>query len=516
MRVGIIDLGTNSVRFDIHEFQFRAKKITGLVNIHSEKVMVRLGQGVFSTGKLNKEAVGRTLESFVGFSVLLKEFHVERIVAFGTSALREARDSAQFIQLVKKKTGIEIKIITGYEEARLISLGILQWEKKKPSGAFALVDIGGGSTEIAICRGKKVQQMVSLPLGTARLQQLFLKGSPPSPLMVGGHRRDAVNELCAYIQSVLQAHFKGVKLSHIIGSSGTIKAIVRMQPKVAGLRKGYRETRRLGDLVELLRPLTTAQLLNVKGLESRRADMILGGAVLFREITQVLRAKTFSVSKYSLRDGILIEELELQAKQKTSIGLHFDHLLWRAERLAKNPNHLRQVRFLAETLFDELRFAHRLPRRWRDYLSAAAILHDVGESISPMNHEEHSYYVVKSANFPSMEDWESEFIGLICRYHNSGWEKFRKLPWSRHPVLRGERKKVFLKLLGMLQLADALDRSRRSLVTGLRAEKKRGQILLRVRCKAVADLESFRFEQKKEVFEKVTAFPLKMIIHPAR
>src|SRR5690349_20184162 len=148
MRIAIIDLGTNSVRFDIHQL---GPKKGSVRQLHREKIMVRLGQGVFLNGKLDRSAIQRTLHAFTRFKKSAAQFKAAKTIAFGTSALRESSDGEKFLKLVHERTGIQIRVISGSEEAQLIALGILSNEKT-PKGKYALVDIGGGSTEISICR----------------------------------------------------------------------------------------------------------------------------------------------------------------------------------------------------------------------------------------------------------------------------------------------------------------------------------------------------------------------------
>src|SRR3954469_10895994 len=192
MRLGVIDLGTNSVRFDVHQIGADGE----LQRLHRKKLMVRLGQGAFVSRKLDREAVGRTLDAFARFKRVATHLKTEKIIAFGTAALREVSDREQLIELIKRSTGIHLRVITGAEEAQLIALGILSNEKLTPS-RVALVDIGGGSTEISICRGRKGLHSHSFPLGAARLQQLYLKRSPPNA--------SSVVEMREHIRATLQS-----------------------------------------------------------------------------------------------------------------------------------------------------------------------------------------------------------------------------------------------------------------------------------------------------------------------
>ena len=179
MRLAVIDLGTNSIRFDVHEISSNRKGLVQHRRLYREKTMVRLGQDLFSAGKLSTEGKRRTLEAAHSFKETMDALHVDKIVAFGTAAVRDASDGEIFLKELEEKTGIHFRMITGAEEASLIAKGILHFEKN-PSGIFALVDIGGGSTEVSICKGKKILRSHSFNLGVAKLQQVFLKTQPPA------------------------------------------------------------------------------------------------------------------------------------------------------------------------------------------------------------------------------------------------------------------------------------------------------------------------------------------------
>src|SRR4051794_25043244 len=164
MRLAIIDLGTNSVRFDVHQISSSSLK-PGLSEkrLHREKLMVRLGQNVFTRGKLDPAAMARTVEAFRSFSRTLRDLKVDRVLAFATSALREASDSTKLIERVRARTGIELRVISGVEEARLIALGFLA-NTSPPEERFGLIDIGGGSTEVSIIKNKETLHSTSFNL----------------------------------------------------------------------------------------------------------------------------------------------------------------------------------------------------------------------------------------------------------------------------------------------------------------------------------------------------------------
>ncbi len=499
MRVAIIDLGTNSVRFDIHQLGpgRRARPL------HREKLMIRLGQGLFLDGRLDREAISRTLEAFASFKRTAAGLHVDRVVAFGTSALREAADGEKLLGRIRRRTGIEIRVITGSDEARLISLGILQNERL-PKGRFALLDIGGGSTEISVCRGKDLLLSDSFGLGTARLQQVFLRSSPPRPTPADP---DPIDRLRRYIKSVILPKILAddwPKVDRILGSSGTIRAVARILRKKSG---GGFDRGELRKVVRAMSGMTTTQLLGLPGMEARRVDMIVAGAILLEECMDALGAKKLTPTEFSLRDGILEEHLRLLSRQKRSpVAFHLADLSAKARKLGAHETHVKQVTALGETLFDRLAPVHRLHARWRIYLTAAATLHDVGEGVSPARHEEHSYYIVKHADFPAMEPWETDFIAELCLLHRGGKVDPKKLSFGKEKA----RRQAFLKLLALLRVADSLDRGHKAAAVIRKVKIDRRRIELFVSGRGSIDLECLRAEQKKGLLEEV--FGRKLVI----
>lgn len=474
MRIAIIDLGTNSVRFDVHSLGKKEKLL------HREKLMIRLGQGVFLKGRMSADAIERAVHAFSHFRAVCDNLQVQKIVAFGTSALREAQDSGSLLEVIRERAGIEVKVISGEEEARLIALGILAHETP-PKGRFALVDIGGGSTEISFCRGRKVLHGESYPLGTARLQQVFLKKSPP--------KTTAVKNLRQYIRNILGQSLgaRGWPVAPaVIGSSGTVKALA----KILG-NKAF-SLAQLKDFVADISGMTGAQLLEVPGMEAKRVDMILVGAVLLEEVMIALGAKKVTPTDFSLRDGILEEEHAL-SKRNSRIELHAEALFARAVRLGQESEHLWHMADFSASLFDRLRAVHRLHPRWKIYLLAAVVLRKCGEAVSYADRAKHSYYIVKHADLPGLEPWEHEFVARLCLHYGAGKPELRAL---------GERRAAFKKLLALLRVIDALDLGPRTALKIGRTRVSGKNVTLTLSGAATAGAEQLMLERKKKLFEE--------------
>jgi exopolyphosphatase/guanosine-5'-triphosphate,3'-diphosphate pyrophosphatase len=300
--IGIIDLGTNSIRFDIYTLDH-----TTIVNrLFRLKEMVRLGEGVFQTQKLHPKAIERCMQAFEHIAAKIKEFNVQHTVAFATSALRSAKDADEFVAKVEKKFKIKIQVITGEREALLISKGITNNEIL-PNDITALIDIGGGSTELNITYKHTLIDSISFELGAARLQQIFLDGNEHI-----NKRLPAVNELRFHVREKVRAFAQGKKwlpLYACVGTSGTVRAIAKMIKKHGKSTEPFYR-RDLKTLVEKLIPLNRDELLKVPGMEERRVDLIIPGVLLFEQMIEELHIEEIYTSEVSLRDGILDEEIE--------------------------------------------------------------------------------------------------------------------------------------------------------------------------------------------------------------
>lgn len=306
MRFAIIDLGTNTARLDIHQLSLNGSKL-----ILRKREMVRLGESVFISGMLSRAATERTLGVLVRFRKICQQEGVAEIYAFGTSALREAKDRAQFIKNVRIKTGITLSVLSGSREAQLIAEGVLQ-NDLRCKGSFVLVDIGGGSTEVSVCYGKKVIESHSIRLGTARIQKKYLKTNPPSKSK--SVREKKLLETRKLIARRLHSRFPAPrKLSRIFGSSGTARILARI---VHADGEHALSNDDLDRIVEKMLPLNLKALKALAGMDYERADMILAGAILLREIMSYFKIATALPTPYALRDGVLIELLRKKSVKK--------------------------------------------------------------------------------------------------------------------------------------------------------------------------------------------------------
>lgn len=299
--VSLIDLGTNSIRMDL--VAVRGKQARRL---HREKRMVRLGDGLYEGGRPSAEALERVEHALQEFATLHHTAQVRRVRAVATAAMREAPQAAELVESWKQRYGIAFQIISGAEEAALIARGVLSVERP-PAGPYALIDIGGGSTELSLCQDGKVLESVSLALGANRLQQARLKRVPPLPGSVAGLRQDCRALLAPLPQA---RHWPRVK--ELIGSGGTVRAL-RKLAKGAGAKEQPFTAHFLAELNARMERLDRVGLQHLPGMDEKRLDLLLAGSLILEEACACLGAAKIRATEATLRDGLLLDELSRSA-----------------------------------------------------------------------------------------------------------------------------------------------------------------------------------------------------------
>lgn len=314
-----IDIGTNSLRLLVAE--------TGSDSFHeiyADRKVIRLGQDLDRKGMLTRDAVDRSLKVLGDFAEKIRRHAVLHTSVIGTSALRNASNAAVFIEEVKNKTGLVIRVITGEEEARLTLAGVVRAMKgvgglqSSALESALVIDIGGGSTEIIVTHPAKEPTIASLPLGAVYLTDRHIKNDPPTPEEMALLRRAVKNTLeeCGGIM-------KPVPGKTLIGTAGTITTLAVMDLRLAEYDpakvNGHtlsRET--VNEIVRSLSASTLKERRSMPGLEKGREDIVLAGAVVTQEIMERLGCTTMIVSDWGLREGIVLDLYErLNVNSKT-------------------------------------------------------------------------------------------------------------------------------------------------------------------------------------------------------
>lgn len=316
-----IDIGTNTIRLLVARAGDAPHR-----ELHSGMTITRLGQDLDRTGILSSDARERSLAALEEFSRIIHRHHVDRMAAVGTSALRRAGNAAAFIEAAKERTGIEIRVISAEEEARLTLLGVRRAltcggaSDNGPLESALVVDIGGGSTELIITRQNAVRRMASLPLGAVYLTERFLSHVPPDDDELRRLREAVRAELDAWERDA--PHAAGDQPAPVrtcAGTAGTITTLASMDQELEvydpSRINGYVLSKpRLDAMVSMLSRATRESRSRIAGLEPGREDIILAGAVIAQELMERCGVREMLVSDSGLREGIVFD---LEEKLRT-------------------------------------------------------------------------------------------------------------------------------------------------------------------------------------------------------
>ena len=312
-----IDIGTNTIRLLVTETSDTTHR-----ELYSGRTITRLGQELDRTGMLAPEAQKRSLKAVEAFSHIIESYSVDHTAAVGTSALRSAANSAEFITAVRKRTGIEVAVITGDDEARLTLLGV-RWALspgkgggEDPIASALVIDIGGGSTELITTVQGKIETMMSIPLGAVYLTERFIKNDPPLREEMDSIRRVVSKQLDSWEREILRGRdVHPSSLSTVAGTAGTITTLAAMDQELTEYDptriNGYLLSRSsLDRLVSMLAASTLDARRMMTGLEPGREDIILAGAIVAQEIMGRCGARQMLVSDWGLREGIVFDLYE--------------------------------------------------------------------------------------------------------------------------------------------------------------------------------------------------------------
>jgi exopolyphosphatase/guanosine-5'-triphosphate,3'-diphosphate pyrophosphatase len=504
-RLAAVDVGTNSFHLVIVEVDHAGQEFKIL---DREKEIVRLGSGSSDMKRLSQRAMKRGLAALKRFKALA-DARGAPLRAVATSAVREAVNQEEFRARAKREVGVAIEIISGFEEARLIYLGIL---KALPvfGKRVLLVDIGGGSTEFLLGQKDAIHCDNSLKLGAIRLTERFFSSPKVRPR--------AVEECRHYIRGMLNPVVRELKRQDwdlAVGTSGTIENVAQMVRALRGEdRNGglnnFRFSRDELDRVvkRVLQARTPRQRAKIKGLDPDRTDIITAGVLILEQVFEELELGQLTVSGYALREGLVIDTIHKRYKRKWVFeGLRHKNVLSLAKQFNYDEAHAQHTALLALRLFDQTRSLHGLGEAERDFLETAALLHDIGFHISHAQHHLHSYYLIRNSELLGFTEDEKEIIANLARYHRKSHPKPKHETFQR---LDAHGREVVRTLAALLRIADGLDRSHTRAVRDVvcRITPRRVKLTLRPAPGADLTLEIWGAQRKKALLEDLFGRPV--------
>jgi exopolyphosphatase/guanosine-5'-triphosphate,3'-diphosphate pyrophosphatase len=462
-----IDVGTNSIHMVI------ARPVPGGSPevVVRERMPVRLGSGGADMKRLLPDAIDRAISALVECRHIA-DAHDAEIVAVATSAVREADNQSDFLRRANTEARVTVQVISGMEEARLIHLGAMS-AVPIAGRPHLVIDIGGGSTEVIAGNGTPPSLARSLKLGHIRLTDRFF----PSGVIDDGAVKACRRHIRSFVAPVAQ-EAQSIGFEVAVGCSGTIASLAYLCAASRGepLRTAANAVIERSELKAVVNELISrprpADRLTVPGLDPARSDVIVGGAVLLRQLFKALDIKSMVVSTGALREGLLLDRFNRRDRSRDD-GLHHLSDLRRSSVLAlarsyhEDLIHAEHATDLALELFDETAVVHGLGIADSEVLEAAGLLHNIGRFVANSSHHKHSYYLIRhSERLAGFTEAELELIALVARYHR------KSEPVSSHreytALAKRDRYRVRV-LAGLLRIGIALDRTYRRAVERVHA-----------------------------------------------
>ncbi|MEU5688103.1 Ppx/GppA phosphatase family protein [Streptomyces venezuelae] len=305
MRLGVLDVGSNTVHLLVVDAHPGARPLPA----HSHKVDLRLAQLLDPAGAIGPEGVDRLVTVVREAMVAAEDKGVEEVLPFATSAVREASNADAVLARVKEETGVDLRVLTGEEEARLTFLAARRWFGWS-AGKLLVLDIGGGSLEIAYGMDEEPDAAASLPLGAGRLTAAWLPTDPPEPSDVKALRR----HVRAQIARTVGEFSRLGAPDHIVATSKTFKQLARLAGAARSADGLYvqRELKRksLEDWVPRLAAMTTQERSELPGVSEGRAGQLLAGALVAEGAMDLFGVETLEICPWALREGVILRKLD--------------------------------------------------------------------------------------------------------------------------------------------------------------------------------------------------------------
>jgi exopolyphosphatase/guanosine-5'-triphosphate,3'-diphosphate pyrophosphatase len=493
VKIAALDVGTNS----IHLLIARVAADGQVEPLDRAKEMVRLGDSAFK-GVISPDAFARATDCIRKFRAQAERGGVDAIIAVATSAVREAENGGDFVRVVRDETGIELTVIRGEQEARLIYLGARAAINLAGRKAL-IIDIGGGSVELIVGDAREAHYATSLKLGVLRLLDQYAPADPITP--------DQRLRLAEQLHRALEAPTVAIRkigFDLVAMTSGTARAVADLIPSTSTEKPRPVAFKDVYELEQKLCSLTAAERSRLPNLDPKRVDSIVPGVILVRSLLEVVHADSYVLCEAALREGLVAD---YAARNGPGIQLIDEYpdlrrrsVIRLARRCNANQPHAEHVARLALDLFRGLRPLHGLANADGELLEFAALLHDIGFHIAASKHHKHGAYLIENAELQGFSVEEIQILAQVVRYHRKATPKDSHPGFSSLPAAAKQKVRA---LAAMLRLADGLDRGYAQLVRGVRCRIGDKSVEVTLSAAAEAELEVWGARRKRDLAEEV-------------
>ena len=515
--VASIDIGTNSTHLLIAEINLDLKSFSIK---YTDKSTTRLGEKD-EEGNLTEEAIQRVLVTLRRFKEYCQSNGVNKIVTAATSAVREAPNGKEFVKRVLNEIDIQIELISGSEEARLIYLGVLSGMALEDK-SYVIIDIGGGSTELILADKKDAVALTSSRVGAVRLKNDFFDKEPISI--------DRANFLRTFIQGSLEPSVRKIKRRlekdkpvHLIATSGTAISLGNLILSEEGQPKqklhGYKFKREsLQTLLEKLIKMPNSEIKKIPSLSDRRAEIIIPGALILNTSMEMLNFNELTISERALREGLVLDLMLRKGIIKNKFNLQSNirqtTVIHQASKFGVDKDRASKVSNFAFQIYDQTNniFHDGSDIRAKELLWASCYLYNCGKYVNISSYHKHSWYLIKHCELLGYSQSETNIIASISRYHRKTLPKKRHDSWQT--FLFKEDKTLVLEMSLILRLAASLDQRPEDVISSIRIKLQKNTLIFElIPYNANHDLllEKWNLQLCSDVLKELKNFELKVI-----
>ena len=497
--VAVIDIGASAVRLVVAELA------PGRAPFVVEEAVrgVSLGKDTFSTGRIGSGTMEAALRALEGFKQLMDEHGASRYRAVATSAVREASNADTFLDRVQVRAGVQVEVIDGSEESRLIYLAVRDRLAGHPALSAThtlLVEVGGGSADITLLADGRPKYSGVYALGSVRMRQSLRQWS--------GDRERRVRMLTRNIGNIINDIHREIPIQsaeYMIAFGHDIR--LAAQELIDAPEGRVRDVPRdaLLEFCARVEKLDEGDLVDRFGLSPGDAETLVPALLVYRALLLETAAAGITVPQASLRVGLLVDLAGASANAGPQGLADFSsQVLASAESLGEkyryDATHARAVTYLATRLFDELKEEHGLEARDRLLLEVAALLHNVGVFVGLRAHHKHGQYLIQASEIFGLSVDDRAVIANVVRYHRRGLPQKAHLPYMA--LDRLERVRVN-KLAALLRIANALDAEHSQKVQDLHVRAVDGAWVLEVQGIGDLAMERMTVDARTDLFQDV-------------